>query len=77
MTDLFLSLFIIGGDSAADTKQRAGTIIHEATHYLSYTGDHVNNGQVQKGWKSAQPGWTTNGGCMCLDFCNGTKQFTH
>ncbi|KIM25484.1 hypothetical protein M408DRAFT_211528 [Serendipita vermifera MAFF 305830] len=50
------------GNSEADKKFRAGTIIHEATHYLGATGDHVAPGSkiVRAGAK--QPDGTVRGG---------------
>jgi len=34
---------------AAADSTRAGTLIHEATHYLGNTGDYIENGQMLKG----------------------------
>ncbi|KIM25480.1 hypothetical protein M408DRAFT_211465 [Serendipita vermifera MAFF 305830] len=52
------------GDRADDKKFRAGTIIHEATHQLAFTGDHVgeNDKRIIRGGRPLPEKIIENGG---------------
>ncbi|KIM25481.1 hypothetical protein M408DRAFT_211473 [Serendipita vermifera MAFF 305830] len=55
------------GNSETDKKFRAGTIIHEATHYLAATGDHVAPGDKIIRAGAQQPAGTVIGGGYASD----------
>jgi len=51
--------------AASNTQQRAGTIIHEATHQLAFTGDHLDldNNRIVPGNEPPPDNAVANGGC--------------